>query len=225
MKLNLLSIGTNAKTSKSDKLHPEYLTAILYLSPGAPSICPFAEKAGCKAACLNTAGRGKLSNVQLARQRKTKLWLEDRPQFLKLLNDDIIKVIKYCDKNRRKACFRLNGTSDIQWERHIQMEDYSEAQFYDYTKLPKSRKLPINYHLTFSYSGATPEYGARSLANGMSTSVVFRNGPFPKFFLGYPVFNGDSHDLRFLDPPGHVIGLSAKGRAKHDYSGFVVDVI
>ena len=35
------------------------------------------------------------------------------------------------------------------------------------------------------------------------------------------VTNGDEHDLRFRDPCGKV-GLKAKGKAKHDDSGFVV---
>ena len=31
-------------------------------------------------------------------------------------------------------------------------------------------------------------------------------------------------DLRFTDPHGKIIGLKAKGKAKHDDSGFVVKV-
>jgi hypothetical protein len=34
--------------------------------------------------------------------------------------------------------------------------------------------------------------------------------------------NGDENDLRFLDPKGVVVGLTAKGKAKSDTSGFVV---
>jgi hypothetical protein len=36
------------------------------------------------------------------------------------------------------------------------------------------------------------------------------------------VFNADDTDLRFMDPKGVVLGLKAKGRAKKDYSGFVI---
>jgi hypothetical protein len=32
----------------------------------------------------------------------------------------------------------------------------------------------------------------------------------------------DEHDLRFLDPEGVIVGLTAKGRAKQDKTGFVV---
>ena len=31
------------------------------------------------------------------------------------------------------------------------------------------------------------------------------------------------HDLRFLDPQNVIVGLKAKGKAKTDYSGFVLD--
>ena len=38
-----------------------------------------------------------------------------------------------------------------------------------------------------------------------------------------PVARGDDTDLRFLDMPGHVIALYAKGNAKRDRCGFVRD--
>jgi len=37
------------------------------------------------------------------------------------------------------------------------------------------------------------------------------------------VIDGDKDDLRFLDPKGVVVGLIAKGKAKRDTSGFVID--
>ena len=35
--------------------------------------------------------------------------------------------------------------------------------------------------------------------------------------------NGDEHDLRLLDPKNVVVGLKAKGKAKTDTSGFVMN--
>jgi hypothetical protein len=35
--------------------------------------------------------------------------------------------------------------------------------------------------------------------------------------------DGDDSDLRHLDPPSVVVALYAKGRAKKDLSGFVVN--
>ena len=46
----------------------------------------------------------------------------------------------------------------------------------------------------------------------------------PSTFYERPVFNGDTTDLRFLDPKGSVVALLAKGNAKYDTSGFIVDV-
>jgi hypothetical protein len=46
----------------------------------------------------------------------------------------------------------------------------------------------------------------------------------PETYLGKPVINGDESDLRFLDAQGVIVGLVAKGKAKKDKSGFVVQV-
>jgi hypothetical protein len=46
--------------------------------------------------------------------------------------------------------------------------------------------------------------------------------PMPKKFRGLDCINGDEDDLRFLDPQGVVVWLSAKGKAKKDTSGFVI---
>jgi hypothetical protein len=40
---------------------------------------------------------------------------------------------------------------------------------------------------------------------------------------GFPIVNGDDHDLRFLDPGPSIVALKAKGKAKLDRTGFVVD--
>ena len=53
-------------------------------------------------------------------------------------------------------------------------------------------------------------------------AVVFRK-ELPDTFRGVKVIDGDKHDMRFLDESNVVVGLTAKGPAKKDYSGFVVD--
>lgn len=58
----------------------------------------------------------------------------------------------------------------------------------------------------------------------LAIAVVFnvkRAEDLPSVWLGREVINGDAHDLRFLDKPGTIVGLKAKGPAKHDTSGFV----
>lgn len=46
----------------------------------------------------------------------------------------------------------------------------------------------------------------------------------PSTFYGHPVVHGDNSDLRFLDPQGSIVALLAKGKAKYDTSGFIVDI-
>jgi hypothetical protein len=231
MKLKLLGVGTNAKTTKGDG--SEYLTAILYLAPADTvdgiNLCPMAVLAGCKAGCLYSAGRGAMNSVQVARQRKTILWRDNRGEFIAQLHDDLIKFRKYCLKKGITPVVRLNGTSDIHWERHIDMAgEYPEIQFYDYTKDVKrvNKVLPSNYHLTLSYSEASMRYIDMVLdkMNGINNmAVVFRDKDnIPATFKGLTVVDGDKDDLRFLDPKGVVVALYAKGKAKKDTSGFVV---
>jgi hypothetical protein len=44
----------------------------------------------------------------------------------------------------------------------------------------------------------------------------------PVVFNNREVVNGDASDLRFLDGHNVVVGLTAKGNAKNDTTGFVV---
>ena len=77
------------------------------------------------------------------------------------------------------------------------MEMFPEVQFYDYSKLP-GRKVPANYDLTVSYSGANKSYARKVAKTPHNISVVFRDR-LPETFLGREVINGDENDLRFKD--------------------------
>jgi len=121
---------------------------------------------------------------------------------------------------------RLNGTSDILWERNTDLiTSHPEIQFYDYSKISQrfNFKLPSNYRLTFSVAENNDAAAIEVLSKGGNVAVVFKDKNLPKIFMGYPVVAGDKTDLRFLDPKGVVIGLYAKGRARRDTSGFVKD--
>ena len=186
----------------------------------------------CKAPCLFTAGRGAMRPVQDARIAKTVAFRDDREAFMLQIVADINEAQRKARKLRVKLAVRLNGTSDIPWENipitidgvtfpNI-MAVFPFVQFYDYTKLP-NRRVPKNYHLTVSYSGANPAYAAKAAKTKHNLAVVF-HGALPATFLGRPVIDGDANDLRFLDPTGVVVGLTAKGKAKQDDSGFVIRV-
>ena len=234
-KYNLLSQGST-KIEKSNKLSDEWFSRIIYLAPddladGKRTLCPFAKKAGCSEACLNTAGHGKFSNVQQARIRKSLLFLNDQQEFMRQLVEDANKFLKECDRLGKKPALRLNGTSDIQWE-HIKVDGHEnifamfpQIQFYDYTKIPtrKVEHIP-NYHLTWSYSEADSKYSALIKNVSNNIAVVFREA-LPEVFKGFKVIDGDKHDMRFLDETQIVVGLIEKGEAKKDTSGFVIDLI
>ena len=231
-----IAAGNNAKTIKGDK---EYLTAIMYLAPwkalAGQNSCSMAELAGCHEACLYTAGRGQMNSIQTSRLNKTRRYYDDRQSFMEQLDKDITRFTNYCKKNDVLPAVRLNGTSDIRWER----ENYGESgqnvfdqhptvQFYDYTKIANRKITNDNYDLTFSYSNANPKYEVMhkiATGNGQNVAVVFRDkDKIPTEFLGMKVVDGDRDDLRFLDEKNVVVALYAKGKAKKDYSGFVIDV-
>ncbi len=223
--MKYLAIGNNAKTIKSDA-GGEFLTAIMYMRPD-DKICPMSILAACREACLNTAGRGAMSSIQEARQRKTDAFHANNALFVDQLEGDIIKALRKAAKKGVKLAVRLNGTSDIPWE-NIRgsrgltlLEIFTDVQFYDYTKLP-GRKVPANYHLTVSYSAANAAYAHKAEMTSHNLAVVFR-GEMPARFAGRMVVDGDKNDLRFLDPANVVVGLKAKGKARKDTSGFVVD--
>lgn len=216
--MNYLSVGNDAKTVKGQKLG--FLTGILYMAPhtiaGGKSLCLFST-AGCRAVCLYTAGRGGFNSVQQARIRKTREFLYNQKNFLKLLTEDITALIAKGVRDGMTPAVRLNGTTDIEWEKLGIMEQFPGLQFYDYTKWPPSKrlKLPANYHLTYSFSEKpnADVYAIAWRARGCNTAAVFAGG-LPKTFLGRPVIDGDLTDLRFTDPTGVIVGLKTKGKAR-----------
>jgi len=225
--MKLLSTG-NPKLLKGEK--KGYMSFVLHLAPAKVSgyeTCPKRTE-GCTAACLNTAGRGGIFKkgestnvIQQARIRKTKMFFENRDQFLADLENDIRLGIKQAEKQGFIPAFRLNGTSDIAWEKYGIIEKFPDVQFYDYTKM-RNRKVAHlkNYHLTFSKADGNDMDVRLAASAGMNVAAVFRN--VPETYIGRTVINGDETDLRFLDPKGVVVGLKAKGKAKKDTSGFVV---
>jgi len=111
------------------------------------------------------------------------------------------------------------------------VRDYPAVQFYDYSKVYNrldKGDMPQNYHITLSYSGASKRYSDAVVAaadrHNINLAVVFRDKTnIPTEYLGRSVVSGDKDDLRFLDPRGVIVALYAKGSAKYDKSGFVVD--
>ena len=82
--------------------------------------------------------------------------------------------------------------------------------------------------MTFSKNEANEAECVEALKLGVNVAVVFdtkKGQSLPENWNGYPVYDGDDTDVRFLDPKdGYVIGLRAKGKARKDTTGFVVKV-
>lgn len=234
----LLGLDTNAKTIKGEKYGIK--TAILYLVPANGSgvnLCAMAFLAQCVKPCLFTAGRGAMSNVMLARLRKTLFFNQYPGLFMAQLAKEIAALRTKAKRGGFKLVVRPNGTSDIRWENipvngaKSIMGLFPDIQFYDYTKLANRKNVPANYDLTFSYSGV-PAYQsqvAKAIALGERIAVVFRNRAIVDSmlangasFMGLPIVDGDDSDIRHLDPKGAIVALYAKGKARNDTSGFVV---
>jgi hypothetical protein len=173
--------------------------------------------------------KGETTNtIQKARIRKARYFFEDRDGFMKDLYHDIVKAKKFAERKGLIPVFRLNGTSDLSWEKYEVgttgmnlFQLFPTTQFYDYTKVPKRKVDGIaNYHLTFSQADGNEKDANWAISKNMNVTVVFDK--IPAEYKGKTVFNADDTDLRFLDPKGVVLGLKAKGRAKKDRSGFVV---
>lgn len=235
MSPQLLTHG-NTKTLKGQD--QGWDTYILHLSPwtvsGVINVCRNASE-GCRFSCLNTAGRGGMfkpggtNSVQEARKRRTIMFAKNRDQFMELLVKDIEWAVRRTRRQGLKLAIRLNGTSDLPWERirvrsrgdKTLMELFSDIQFYDYFKLlNRTAGTFENYHLTFSRSEVNELEARAAIQRGLNVAVVFDQ--LPETYMGLPVIDGDVNDLRFLDPQGVIVGLRAKGRAKKDTTGFVV---
>lgn len=228
---NLLSKGsTNTKTAKNS-----LKTFILYLAPynqnsKGINICPKASK-GCAAACLFTAGRGRFDNVKKARINRTEYYLHDKERFCLQLAGELIKINKTAQRKGERVAIRLNGTSDLDFihllKKYAKLDPFtlSALIFYDYTKILGKVKKYLNeprYVLTFSRAEDNHMEALEALELGANISAVF-NGPHPFIYNGAPVVDGDTSDLVMLYNRGAVLALKAKGDAKKDTSGFVIN--
>jgi hypothetical protein len=190
-------------------------------------ICAGSKAAGCMDACLKDAGRPQFDpNINIARQKKTDYWHSDQAGFLAQLTRELSNFQKnVCERQNVQGVVRLNTISDIPWEEHDIPQQFPDLFFYDYTKRAnRLGKTPSNYRLMFSYSDR-PQYRnqvAAALPTGVPIAVVFKNA-MPSEYLGRRVIDGDLSDLDNVMAGPVVIGLTAKGPALNDDSGFVVD--
>lgn len=238
-----------------------YLNAIHYMAPansaGFGNLCSHASLE-CIALCLGTySGQAAMvadlengtNNVRESRKNKARLFMHNRAAYMNEIARQIVKIIVKARKENLTPCIRLNGSTDLAFERirfdldaktiaklsaltgrlrNVRnvtlLELFHWVQFVDYTKNPnRLGKAPANLDLTLSYSVRNSKECVDALLSGHNVAIVFASG-LPESFAGFPVINGDLHDLRHLDAKGgFIVGLSPKGnKAKKDESGFVV---
>lgn len=224
----LLSVSTDPKTTKGGRLG--FLTGVCYMTPHKSpydsfNLCQWATLL-CSLACLSFSGRGRdertESKIKLARHWRRSLWVnEDKAPFWTQLAKEVEALVAKAKKLRMTPCVRLNGTTDILWERHPEFHElctrYQQIQWYDYTKCPIQHRLgrPANYHLTFSWSGKNDPDCREALRLGVNVATPYlatlpAEDNFGRYSRKVPVINGDESDLRFLDTPGVIVGLKNK---------------
>lgn len=216
-----------------------YLNAIHYMAPhdsaGVGNLCSHASPQ-CIALCLGThSGQAAMVSdlehgtnaTRESRNLKARLFMAHRQDYMNRLARDIVKLERKAKREGLTLCVRLNGSTDIAWERiSFQIDDktsraiesrfgsvhpragrvmtllqlFRHIQFVDYTKNPnRMGKTPSNLHLTLSYSGNNLAECLAALKRGQNVAVVFGEG-LPRDWHGHSVIDGDLHDLRHLDP-------------------------
>lgn len=234
-------LGTSTKIKMNGKL--DQLSKVMYASPGREAginLCPFAG--ACEAVCLGkTTGRLRMDQARRSRIMKAIWFHMFTDSFMERAVHEVRRHERYAIKKGLQPSIRMNGSTDIFWERHGLPQAVPSVQFYDYTKAPEKsrRERPSNYHLTFSLSEdpRSMRWALQYMEAGANAAAVFRmNGSNKQTdakkatadlinagdWQGFPLVSGDDTDVRYFDPPAHWVALYAKGKqALNDSSGFV----
>lgn len=218
-------LGTNTKLEKTNGTTGVLVTG-LSLSPADTSgvnLCAYST-GDCRNGCVAHTGHGQRHSTIAARLRKSLLLHEDPDAFGRLLWDALDQHARRAERYNLEAAVRLNMFSDLPWERmpftidgeRLTVLDAwaDRIRFYDYTKYPpRLRPTSSRYHLTYSVTGYNLARCLRAVDAGANAAVVFdtpKGAPLPDTFHGFDVVDGDASDLRYLDPPGTIVGLRLK---------------
>lgn len=170
-------------------------------------------------------------NVQQARHARLRLFETNWDAYATLLLRDVEALGRRVRRHNQTLAVRLNVGSDVAWER-ILPDAFWEAvarsggHAYDYTKRIDrvGWLVPSVYRTTYSATSATRRSTVERLLDRGDTVTVVLPQPanrhdksVPEEFAGFPMISGDATDDRYLDPPGVLIGLSAKGRLVQEW--------
>jgi hypothetical protein len=223
-------VGHSAKSEHGQNFNID--SYIVYLSPHKKSgfnVCPWASPE-CIESCLDESGHNRINllsgknAIDAARIRRTILFKVNPEYFMAWIAAEITKYQAVAMKKGHLFSARLNGTSDIVWEKveyqHFTniMQAFPNVVFYDYTKNPFRQVKPeSNYSLTFSYTGRNTITALDVLESGGNVAIVFNTLPgqdLPNYWKNFPVLDGDVTDYRPADSAGHVVGLRYKVSGK-----------
>lgn len=224
---NILSVDTsNVKLAKTAKRFKDVLSIIYY---GAPSdvagrginTCQFAS-AVCRALCLNTAGNGSITSVQLSRIARTRLSRWAPVKFWAMFERDLARFKRKATRENKRLACRPNGTTDERCAELIRIiRQNPDSDFYDYSAVPDSLdsadELP-NYYVTFSRKETAGNLTHCRTARQRGYNIAAVCCPdvkrlalrlHPEIFTDF-----DKHDLRIPSADGiNKIGLlTPKGR-------------
>jgi len=149
--------------------------------------------------------------------------------FIERLQIEMEFLKNVANKFGLKLAVRLNGTSDIDFHKKLEMwkTTNSDVKFYDYTAVFKwaiqSLEDPTRPHMTFSRKETLQNNieCEKYLKLGGTVAAIFDE--VPEYYRGYKVIDADRTDLRFLDdvdkptdpdtgkPIGIIAGLKMKG--------------
>ena len=190
-------LGTNSKIDKSLKVYPEYEASILQLLPNK-HLCVNYKL--CIKTCLAFKGLAKVyPSVIKSRKAKSEYFVNDTDTFIKQLIREIKNQEKRALKKNKKAVVRLNGFTDIDYDKYGIFKLFPNVQFYDYSadyERVLNNNNP-NLHYTFSYKGNNLKECIELLKNDVSIAVIDISEN--QFFNDYEVehIDGDKHDFRF----------------------------
>lgn len=220
----------NEKLAKGDGVRLFMLALAPHTTSSIGNLCPFSTPS-CRDSCVAFSGNGGFPAVLRARRARVEFLVSNPASFLRVLVDILDKAVAKSD-----IAVRLNGFSDIRWERVLPdwfWARYSDVKFYDYTKhsMASRPKLPKNYSLTYSVTEKSTNseiLKAKSAGRSIAVVVPVRGGKLrttgvlrPLPFTG--MIDGDINDRRFNDPAGSVVALRMKGSLRPE-DGLVIPV-
>ena len=190
-------LSTNSKIDKSLKVYPEYEASILQLLPNK-HLCVNYKL--CIKTCLAFKGLAKVyPSVIKSRKAKSEYFVNDTDTFIKQLIREIKNQEKRALKKNKKPVVRLNGFTDIDYDKYGIFKLFPNVQFYDYSadyERVLNNNNP-NLHYTFSYKGNNLKECIELLKKDISIAVI--DIAENQFFNDYEVehIDGDKHDFRF----------------------------